>query len=307
MLNLINKLMKKIVALLIFSSISLSYSQGCSDAGICSFSNATSQKNDSISFKNNFDLGITYGQGLEGVTYYSTTITYSRILNSKLNVASKLNYNQAQGDFGTRGQFGDLFLLGSYTVSNKKNKLNTNFGAKIPLSNANLKINNTPLPMDYQASLGTIDLLIGMDYYVNKWKFDTALQLPIVNFNKNSYFDEYSLSNDFPTTNLFKRKPDVLVRTTYLWDLAPKKWIFKPNLLFIYHLGKDSFEDIFGKRNTIQNSDGLTINANLISTYKITSNQQIETSIAAPLLVREIRPDGLTRSFTFSLNYKLFF
>lgn len=299
--------MKKILAVLIIFSISHCYSQGCSDAGICSFSNATSQKNDSISFKNNFDLGFTYGKGLEGVTYFSTAITYSRVINSKLFVATKLNYNQAHGNFGTRGQFGDLFLLGSYSVLNYKNKLNTNFGVKIPFSNANLKINNTPLPMDYQASLGTLDLLIGLDYYVSKWKFDTALQLPIVNFNKNSYFDEYSLSNDFPTTNLFKRKPDILFRTTYLLKLNSKKWHFNPNLLFIYHLGEDSFEDLYGKRNTIQNSDGLTINANIISTYAINSKQHIEASLATPLLVRAIRPDGLTRSITISLNYKLFF
>lgn len=300
--------MKNLAPILVLFLITVKvFSQGCSDAGICSFTNTSIQKSDSIPSKNKLDFGFIIGQGYEGITYFSSTLAYSRTINSKLNLGSKVTYNQANGDFGTRGQFGDIYLLGSYNLLNKQNKINTNFGLKIPFSNANLKINGIPLPMDYQASLGTIDALIGIDYSFQKWKFDTAFQIPLFNFNKNSYFDEYSLSNDYPTTNLFERKSDVLFRTTYREDFNSEKWLFKPNLLFIYHLGEDTFEDIYGNRNNIQNSNGLTINANLICSYKLSQNQYIESSIASPFVVREIRPDGLTRSVTFSLNYKFYF
>ena len=282
------------------------FSQGCSDAGICSFTNS-SQKLDSIHSKNILDVGLIVGQGIEGVIYFSSTINYTRVLNSRLSLSSKVIYNQANGDFGTRGQFGDIFLLGSYKLSKNTNRFNTNFGLKVPFNNANLKINGIPLPMDYQSSLGTLDALVGINYNFNKWNFDTALQIPVINLNRNSYFDEYSLANDFPSTNLFERKSDALFRTTYQIDLNSKKWVFKPNLLFIYHLGEDTYEDIFGNRKSIPNSDGLTINANLISIYKVFKNQYIESSIASPIVVREIRPDGLTRALTFSLNYKIYF
>lgn len=299
--------MKNILYVLVICFFSINvFPQGCSDAGICSFTNS-SQKLDSIQSKNIIDVGLIVGQGIDGVTYFSTTINYSRMINSRLNLSSKVVYNQANGDFGTRGQFGDIFLLGSYKISKKTNMFNTNFGLKVPFNNANLKINGIPLPMDYQSSLGTLDALIGINYNINKWNFDTALQIPIINLNRNSFFDEYSLSNDFPTTNLFERKSDALFRTTYQIDLKSKKWVFKPNLLFIYHLGEDTYEDIFGKRKSISNSDGLTINANLISIYKINKNQFIESSIASPIVVRDIRPDGLTRALTFSLNYKFYF
>ena len=78
-------------------------------------------------------------------------------------------------------------------------------------------------------------------------------------------------------------------------------------MLFIYHLGKDNFENTFGKRETIIGSDGLTINGNLISAYRINSKNSLELSLATPFVVRDIRPDGLTREFTAGLIYKISF
>jgi len=72
-------------------------------------------------------------------------------------------------------------------------------------------------------------------------------------------------------------------------------------------LGEDSFENIFGKRENIKGSDGLTINGNLISAYQLNKNNSIELSVATPFVVRETRPDGLTRSFTAGVIYKVSF
>lgn len=124
-------------------------------------------------------------------------------------------------------------------------------GFKFPFTTANAKINNVSLPLDYQASLGTFDLIAGVGLNYKKWFFNTAVQITVFNNNKNSYFEEYSLASDFNSTNLFERKPDVLFRTTYTIN-TNKKFTFKPNLLFIYHLGEDSYENIFGNR-TIYN------------------------------------------------------
>ena len=48
------------------------------------------------------------------------------------------------------------FLNANYKASEK---LKFTIGSKIPLSNANKTDNNLSLPMDYQASLGTLDLI----------------------------------------------------------------------------------------------------------------------------------------------------
>ena len=283
-----------------------SYAQGCSDAGICSIGNSF-QTSDKES-KNGIEAGAIFGTGEADVTYISPYLTYTRTINERLSLSSKITYSVASGNFGQRGAFGDAFLIGNY---NWKPKTNTQWssllGFKIPFTSSNLKINEFSLPLDYQSSLGTFDLIAGLNLNYKKWDFNTAVQIPVFNNNKNSYFREFSNTDDFPSTNLFKRKSDALFRTTYTFQTATKKFTFKPNVLFIYHLGEDSFENAFGQRETIKNSDGLTINGNIIGAYTINTKNSIELSLATPFLVREVRPDGLTRGFTAGIIYKVSF
>ncbi len=163
------------------------------------------------------------------------------------------------------------------------------------------------MPLDYQSSLGTIDLFLGTNFRYHKWDFNAAVQLPIVNLNKNSYFREYAGTDDFSSTNLFERKPDALLRATYSIKTPNQKFTFKPNVLFIYHLGNDSYENIFGQRESIIGSQGLTVNGNLITSYNLTKQSSLELSLATPFVVREVRPDGLTRSFVLGLYYQYSF
>ncbi len=285
---------------------SYSFSQGCSDAGICSIGNGFSSVIDST--KNTIDIGNVFGKGVEDVFYISPYLSYTRAFTSYFSLTTKITFSQASGSFGTRGNISDAFLIGNYKFFEKNNKQwSTLLGIKIPFTGSNDKINNFSLPLDYQSSLGTYDLFLGTDFKYKKWNFNTAFQIPIINSNANSYFDEYSASNDFPTTNLFERKSDVLFRSMYTFQSKNQKLTYKPNLLFIYHLGNDTYEDIFGNRQEIKNSEGLTINANYIANYKLNETNSLEASVAFPIVFREIRPDGLTRSATLGISYKYAF
>lgn len=280
--------------------------QGCSDAGICSAGNSFQTKEHE--HKNGLEFGSILGAGQEDVQYFSPYLTYSYQFNSQFAMSVKVTYSQASGEFGQRGQFGDAYLIGNYHFKTEKpKKWSLLVGGKFPFTRSNLKINGYSLPMDYQASLGTFDLITGLNLNYKHWDFNTGLQLPVYNLNRNSYFKEYSGTDDFPSTNLFERKPDALFRTTYTYQTQNKKWTFKPNALLIYHLGEDSYETIFGKRENIDGSDGLTLNGNLIGIYHFNKKNSIELSIATPFVVREVRPDGLTRSFTAGLIYKTAF
>ncbi len=295
---------------LLFSGIllfgSFGFSQGCSDAGICSIGNGFSSVIDAT--KNQIELGNVFGKGLEDVLYVSPYVSYTRKFSTHFSLTSKITFSQASGSFGTRGNIGDAFLIGNYKFSEKnKKQWSSLLGIKIPFTGSNDKINNFSLPLDYQSSLGTYDLFLGFDFKYKNWNFNSVAQIPVINSNANSYFDEYSASNEFPTTNLFERKSDVLFRSMYTFQSRNKKFTHKPNLLFIYHMGNDTYEDIFGVRNEIENSEGATINANYITNYKLNSASSIEASLAFPILYREIRPDGLTRSFTLGINYKYSF
>lgn len=280
--------------------------QGCSDAGICSAGNRF--KSTIESTKNALEIGAIYGIGEADVTYFSPYLSYTRTLNNHLSLSSKFTYSNANGSFGSKSAFGDAYLLANYTWNQKNNKQWSSIvGLKIPFNSSNLKINDQPLPMEYQSSLGTLDAILGLNYTLNKWDFNGALQIPLVNFNKNSYFKEYSDSVDFSSTNLFDRKADALFRATYTISTTKQKFSFKPNVLFLYHLGEDSYENIYGKRQNIMGSDGLTINGNIITTYNLNNKSSLELSLATPFVVREVRPDGLTRKFTAGLMYKMSF
>ena len=69
------------------------------------------------------------------------------------------------------------------------------------------------------------------------------------------------------------------------------------NLIFgvlpIYHLWDDKIKNGI----TVPNSSGLTLNLNASATRKFENNSIMKLIIAAPIIDREVRPDGLTRSF----------
>lgn len=158
--------------------------------------------------------------------------------------------------------------------------------------------------MAYQTSLGTYDLLLGTAWVLNqKIDINAAFQVPVINSNKNTFIKEYATDTRFETTNNFKRKPDALLRLGYIMNSTNKKWLFRPNALAIYHIGEDSYENIFGRRQDIRGSSGLTLNLNLQAQYKLSASRAIGFSVATPVIVRDIRPDGLTRSLTIGINY----
>jgi hypothetical protein len=282
------------------------FGQGCSDAGICSIGNgfrATVKE-----LKNNIEVAAIFGAGESDVKYFSPFISYTRRFNEKFALSTKITFSSASGSFGKRAAFGDAFLIGKYTFPEKnKKQWSALLGWKFPFTSSNLKINGYSLPLDYQSSLGTFDLFLGANFKYSQWDFNVAFQIPVFNINKNSYFKEYSGTDDFPTTNLFQRKSDALFRTIYTLNTKNRKFSFKPNVLFIYHLGEDSFENIYGIRESYVGSEGLTINGNLITTYNFNKQKSIELSVATPFVVRDIRPDGLTRSFVLALEYKILF
>ncbi len=297
---------KKVLIIVWLFLVNVGYSQGCSDAGICSVSKGFQQEE--TAFKNNLEVAAVYSLGEADLVYVSPYVSYTKRFNERYSFTAKVTFSTATGSFGTRSQFGDAFLVGNYVFKEKNNRQwSALLGFKFPFTASNLKINGYSLPLDYQSSLGTIDVFVGTNYRYKKWNFNLALQLPVINLNKNSYFSEYAGTDDFPSTNLFQRQPDALIRTTYMIQTVNKRISFKPNLLFIYHLGEDSFENIFGQREHIKGSDGLTINGNLLTSYKLTGQSQIELSLAAPFVVRTIRPDGLTRSFVVGLQYQYSF
>ena len=182
-------------------------------------------------------------------------------------------------------------------------------GAKIPLTDGNTLKDGLPLPMDYQSSLGTIDLIVGLAYGVGGVQLAAALQQPLTQ-NENTFLVKAYAGDtryaDFQPTNQFKRKSDVLLRGSYPIP-AGSKFKISPSLLLIYHLGNDEYTGELGKKLEIKGSSGLTLNTNVYLDYEVNLHNAFQLSLGIPFIVRDVRPDGLTRSFVANLEYRVRF
>jgi hypothetical protein len=83
--------------------------------------------------------------------------------------------------------------------------------------------------------------------------------------------------------------------------------VITPSLLPIYHVANDRYTDELGVEQVIAGSQGLTFNANMFIGYKIAEHNAIQLSVGFPLIVRNARPDGLTRSVIASIEYQVGF
>ncbi len=295
-----------------FISVLFSYgssviSQGCSDAGLCTIKSfkPSGDFEQSGNPKNQFRVGISGGSADYDITVFGAVLEYSRHINNALSIDTKIGLiSQTGNDINTAG-FSDIFLNLNYKATKQ---LHLVLGTKVPLSNADRQKNGLPLPMDYQSSLGTFDLLAGVGYNYKKWKFNLGWQQPLGQNNNNFLAENYPVSSPlrkFQSTNNYVRKGDLLLRVSYPIQLT-SKLIFTPGLLPICHLGDDEFTNLNGKQ-IIHGSKGLTVNVNAFLNYQITKLSAIEFSVGSPLIVRDVRPDGLTRSFVSSVQYQLSF
>lgn len=284
--------------------------QGCSDAGFCSIGAIKIQEHSSDSIiKNSIAVGFGFSVGRQGITYINPYVEYYRKINNKFSLQLKGTSQFAKGEQADVFNVSDLFIAGMYSTQKNKKKWNINAGIKFPLNSANAESGDGfALPLDYQSSLGTVDLIAGVSYNINnKWELSTAFQIPVINSNKNEYLPLLvSDENDFEPTNKFERAADVLLRAGYIIKVKSKLYI-KPNILAIYHLANDTYQDAVGNRNEIKSSTGLTINAGGILVYAISQKNNLELVFASPMVVRENRPDGLTRAFAATLQYKVKF
>lgn len=305
--------MKKVVFLLllwIFYSTPL-LSQGCSDAGFCTIGHVKPSEHDSLQQKsNNLTIISSGGIGELGVLVFSPAIQFEKRFSSRFNIQIKATANSAFGDLGNISGLGDIISSGIYTFK-KAGKWYGSITAavKLPLNNSNLSLNGLSLPMPYQSSLGTTDAIFGYTMVVKKWNFALALQQPIIKNNNNGFLPSHwkkAEANSYIPTNKFQRRADGLVRASYA--LRPSKNLtFTPGLLAIYHFGNDAYTDSSGNVQTIANSDGLTLNVTFIAKYKLNKKCSIGITVGTPLVVREYRPDGLTRALVISPEFTLNF
>jgi hypothetical protein len=285
------------------------FAQGCSDAGFCTLNATKPFSWDTIPSTptyNSLKLGFSAGRADYDIQIFSSYLEYSRSINDHVSVDFKVTALSQKGPTHQSLGLSDVFVTTNYKWFN--NTVAT-LGLKIPLNDGNTIKSGNGLPLDYQTSLGTLDFIAGYGFHVRKLQLVAAGQFPLTQ-NKNQFlatdFTSDSPFSKFPSTHTFKRRPDVLLRLSYPLSLS-HSWTLTPGILPIYHIGEDQYTDENGDTKAITGSSGLTLNTTVFLSYQTKKGNRFEFNAGTPLIAREVRPDGLTRKFIATVEYKIRF
>lgn len=282
--------------------------QGCSDAGACSTGSIALKDKE----QSGANLVITYLKSFGLADKESIVMGTGIILRQYLFPGTLLeiraNYFTTFGNLAVTSGVGDPLVTFSQSVwKNKSSGFSIVAGGRLKANDANKKHNGMPLPMVYQSSLGTFDIIGGLAWQSAKWSISMAYQHPF-GANKNEYLHPNSV--DLPKRKQYfesaflKRGDDLLLRIQRSVGLSSQSMI-NFGVLPIYRLQKDQI-----KRNgiyeSLPQSDGITFNVFFNWFREFGGNKVFTLSFGAPLHAREYRADGLTRTsvVTGSLAFK---
>jgi len=240
------------------------------------------------------------GTSDENVLIVTPALQYEYVKSAQWTYQARLTANYANGNLGTASGLGDILASAIYTTKTTTAwQSRVSFGVKIPLALSTLKANGRPLPMQYQSSLGTTDLIAGYTLGNNQLSFSVGFQQPIIQANQNTFLttqDSRPEAKKYWSSQNLIRKPDALLRAAYIAPLAPK-WLASASVLAIYHIGNDTYINENAERVALAGSQGLTLNGTAQLFYRASQKVQFSILAGRPFIVREIRPDGLTRNF----------
>lgn len=297
----INKTIITILFLLFYFSIENSTAQGCSDAGVCSASQHITSSNDkpnlhTISYTQSFGLGDKNAAIIGG------NFNYRIQANKILAFGASLPFSIVIGDLGSTYGLGDIILNTELKVYNKeKDQVSLFLAGKIATGNANNKLDGQALPMVYQQSSGTNDIIVTLNWSHSHWFFAFGYQHAF-NANGNEFiakdFPENSSAAAYHSSAYLKRGDDIMLRIQKIFTLSKSK--IKAGVLPIYRIQEDEIK-LDGIYQKVEGSKGITLNLYAGWLHEFNENVSGELQLAAPPITREVRVDGTTR--TFLVNY----
>lgn len=325
-----------LLSLLIIAGQFQARAQGCSDAGVCSagpigqlqlWQDSTA---DVVDYRHYAKLLYSYAIGEQGVTVVQVQPELSIGITDRLALQMKVPFISANGNLGDNSGIGDAIVSSSYAFIKESDRMFTGMlGLRLPTGSTDAMANGiplgtavlyvfVPLPMPYQTGLGTTDLLLAAQYRFKRWTTAVAYQHVLNQANENTFSHEaWSGNTDargyFESYRL-ERANDLVVRVQYAYGCG--RLSLQPGVLGIYHVGTDSrivrpqpsvwSNDTTPFRYNIARSEGLTLNLTADLRYKLSEQWAIEAMLGTPVVTREVRPDGLTRSLVsgFALRYR---
>ncbi|MCE2995731.1 MAG: hypothetical protein ACK5RG_14470 [Cyclobacteriaceae bacterium] len=296
-------------------NITLSYSQGCSDAGFCTMGAMKPDQpyNKKIQLKLR-SMEVSFYRGTTTLTpiVYVATADMNFSLGPKYTFQLKVPFQFVEGQLAKTSSLGDLSVCVTRNIyTSDRFDVNLSLGGKIPTNSSDKSTRGLPLPMYYQTSLGTYDVIAGVSVINRKWLFATGIQIPL-NQNNNqfvwsawdgdveqAYVDRYTQSKNL------NRGIDVMLRAERNFRLS--RFNFSVGLLPIYRITSDEITNSIGNRTSkdVKGNEGNGLALSVIGTggYNFNVRSGIKLLIGHKVVQREFSPDGLTREFVSSVTY----
>jgi hypothetical protein len=286
--------------------------QGCSDAGFCTM--GAMKPDQAFHRKVNFKL-----RSFELNQYYATTTTSAKIsvttadltfgITEKTIFQAKLPYLMARGPLGNNAGVSDISLSLTQNLVYKENySINATVGAKLPTNDANALENGRPLPMYYQTSLGTTDLVVGGSFITRHWLVAVGYQQAFgetANAFRWSDWEDYPNEGyilKYPISRNLRRGTDVMLRVERNWRFS--NFNFNVGLLPIWRITKDQIFSLTNERyDEVEGSDGLALSLLAGGGYHFNVKSSVKLMFGRVLVQRETNPDGLSRIMVTTLAY----
>lgn len=280
------------------------FSQGCNDAGLCSMGDLDGQ---GLNMNNGYNTRLTYIFRLGEKESLINTIQFEQgfsILQNRGKIFVQLPFTYVYGNLGQSYGVGDISLGFNYTYLRKKD-LGGSFliAAKLPPNASNQTIDDKGAPMVYQTSLGTYSLALGANFFYKKWQLGMGYLKPFGSNSNYFYYSEWPDNEDaleYTQMQDLARGDDAMLRLNRFF--YTKKSRYNVGLLALYRVQKDIITQE-NERIALDNSNGLTLNINLGYQKVLKNEDAITLSLAAPLITRKVRVDGLTSTFVVMFTY----
>jgi hypothetical protein len=296
-----------------------SWSQGCSDAGFCTMGamkpDQPFNKNIPIRLRS-MEMSLYRGTTLLSPVIYVATLDMSfSVLDSKTFLQVKLPYQTVKGNLGSTSAMSDISLCFTRNIFTSHNfDVNFSIGGKIPANDANLTddTHGLPLPMYYQTSLGTYDVITGISILTRQWLFATGIQHP---FNKNDntftwgkWIPVYQDGNGEEYVRSYnrcyelKRGTDVMLRVER--NFRYSRLNFSVGALPIFRVTKDEITDpATGERVNPEGTAGMALSAIATAGYRFNVQSGAKLLYGKKITRRDVNPDGLTRHDVMTVSY----
>lgn len=256
-------------------------------------------------------MEISFYRGTTTLTpvVYVATADLSFSLNTKTSFQVKLPYQAVTGSLAETSGLGDISLCLTRSIfASEKFDINFSLGSKLPTNDSDKDIDGLPLPMYYQTSLGTYDLIAGISLITRKWLLATGIQHPF-NENGNEFLwttwegGPHSIEyiKEYPNAKHLKRGTDVMLRIERNFRFS--RLNFTLGLLPIYRITKDEIELGNGTRVKPDGASGLAMSGILTTGYSFNVRSSVKLLLGHKIVQRDVNPDGLTRELVSSLSY----